>query len=237
MLLITDPCIVIATIAFGSISLLVSTFDSSGRKQAALAAAWSRVLLWVTGVKVKVEGLQNISPEGSYIFVANHLSYMDTPVVLANIPVQFRFLAKGGLFKIPFLGWHLSRAGHIRVPLGNARAAVKTLTAAAQAVREQGVSLLIFPEGGRSRDGSLGEFKEGAAYIAIRAGVPLVPIGLTGTREVMPYGSAQIHGGRVMMRIGEPIPTSGVTLHERLRLTSDLRERIQALTEAQPMQV
>src|SRR5579864_5955674 len=131
-LLFTDPLIVLATILFGSISLLVSIFDRSGRKQAALAAAWSRVLLAVSGVKVKVEGLEKISENGSYVFVANHLSYMDTPVVLANIPVHFRFLAKRGHFRIPFLGWHLGRAGHIKVPRGDARAAIKTMGVAAQ---------------------------------------------------------------------------------------------------------
>ncbi len=236
-LLITDPLIVIATILFGSVSLAVSVFDSSGRWQAAIAAAWSRILLAVSGVKVKVEGLEKISQNASYVFVANHLSYMDTPVVLANIPLQFRFLAKRGLFQIPFLGWHLSRAGHIRVPRGDARAAVKTMTTAAEIIRERGISLLIFPEGGRSPDGTLGEFKEGAAYIAIRAGVPLVPIGLKGTRQVLPHGSAHIRSGRVVMHIGEPVLTGQLTLRERVRVTSELRDRIARLTQEEPIQV
>ena len=132
---------------------------------------------------------------------------MDTPVVLANIPVQFRFLAKRGLFQIPLLGTHLTRAGHIPVPRDDARAAVKTMTTAAQAIRERGISLLIFPEGGRSQTGELAAFKEGAAYIAIRAGVPLVPIALKGTREILPYGSGHVRSGSVTMRIGDPIPT------------------------------
>jgi len=236
-LLFTDPLIVFATVFLGAISLLVSLFDSSGQKQAALAAVWSRVLLAVSGVKVKAEGLEKISENASYVFVANHLSYMDTPVVLATIPVHFRFLAKRGLFQIPFLGWHLSRAGHIPVPREDARAAVKTMANAAQIVRERGISLLIFPEGGRTRDGKLAEFKEGAAYIAIRAGVPLVPVGLIGTREVLPFGSALIRGGAVTIRIGDPIPTGEATLRDRVRLTSELRDRIVTLTQEQPVQV
>jgi len=236
-LLVTGPLIVVATILYGSVSLLISVFDSSGRKQAAIAAAWSRVLLSVSGVKVKVEGLEKISATGSYIFAANHLSYMDTPVVLANIPVQFRFLAKRGLFQIPFLGWHLSRAGHVSVPRGDARAAVKTMSRAAEIIRERGVSLLIFPEGGRSVDGTLGEFKEGAAYIAIRAGVPLVPIGIKGTHEVLPFGSGHVRAGQVTMRIGQPVPTDQLALRERVHLTAELRERIARLTEEQPIQV
>jgi 1-acyl-sn-glycerol-3-phosphate acyltransferase len=230
-LLITEPLIIAATIVFGAISLTVSFFDPTRHKQNAIARAWARVLLAVSRVKVRVEGLEKIKEDGSYVFVSNHLSYMDTPVALANIPVQFRFLAKRGLFQIPFMGWHLARAGHIPVPRGDARAAVKTMTLAAQVVREQKISLLIFPEGGRSRKGEMRPFLEGAAYIAIRAGVPLVPIGLQGTREVLPYGSGNIRGGPVILRIGDPIPTDEATLRDRGLLTELLRERIIKLAE------
>jgi 1-acyl-sn-glycerol-3-phosphate acyltransferase len=230
-LLITEPLIIVATIVFGAISLTVSFFDPTRHKQNAIARAWARVLLAVSRVKVRVEGLEKIKEDGSYVFVSNHLSYMDTPVALANIPVQFRFLAKRGLFQIPFMGWHLARAGHIPVPRGDARAAVKTMTLAAQVVREQKISLLIFPEGGRSRKGEMRPFMEGAAYIAIRAGVPLVPIGLQGTREVLPYGSGNIRGGPVILRIGDPIPTNEATLRDRVHLTELLRERIIKLAE------
>jgi 1-acyl-sn-glycerol-3-phosphate acyltransferase len=232
---ITAPLIVLATIGFGLVSLAISLFEASGRKQIAVARAWARCLLWVSGVRVKVEGLEKIAPVGSYVFVSNHLSYMDTPVVLANIPVQFRFLAKRGLFKIPLLGTHLTRAGHISVPRDDARAAVKTMTTAAQAIRERGISLLIFPEGGRSHTGELAAFKEGAAYIAIRAGVPLVPVALWGTREILPFGSAQVRSGSVIMRVGEPIPTSQLQLRDRERVTAELRDRIVSLLEDQPI--
>ena len=118
--LVTAPLIILATIGFGLVSLVISLFETSGRKQIAVARVWARFLLWGSGVRVKIEGLEKIAPNGSYVFVSNHLSYMDTPVVLANIPVQFRFLAKRGLFQIPLLGTHLARAGHIPVPRGDA---------------------------------------------------------------------------------------------------------------------
>ncbi len=232
--LITAPLIVLATIAFGLVSLIISLFETSGRRQIAVARAWARVLLGGRGVKVKAAGSEKIAPHGSYVFVSNHLSYMDTPVVLANIPVQFRFLAKSGLFKIPLMGTHLARAGHIPVPRDDARAAVKTMNMAAQVMRERGTSLLIFPEGGRSQTGDLAAFKEGAAYIAIRAGVPLVPIALKGTREVLPFGSGEVRAGTVTMRIGDPIPTDQVQLRDRGRITTELRDRIATMLDEQP---
>jgi 1-acyl-sn-glycerol-3-phosphate acyltransferase len=233
--LITAPFIIFSTIGFGLVSLVVSFFESSGRKQTGLARVWARWLLLGSGVRVTVEGLDKIAPDGSYVFVSNHLSYMDTPVVLANMPGQFRFLAKSGLFQIPLLGTHLARAGHIPVPRGDARAAVKTMSTAAQIIRERGISLLIFPEGGRSHDGRLDTFKEGAAYIAIRAGVPLVPIALKGTRAILPYGSAHVRAGRVTMRIGNPIPTADAQLRDRERITGELRNCIVSLLDDQPI--
>jgi 1-acyl-sn-glycerol-3-phosphate acyltransferase len=234
---VTAPLIVFSTIGYGFVSLVISLFESTGNRQMGVARAWARFLLLGSGIKVRVEGLEKIAPHGSYVFVSNHLSYMDSPVILANIPVQFRFLAKRGLFQIPFLGTHLTRAGHIPVPREDARAAVKTMSTAAQVIRERGVSLLIFPEGGRSPAGDLQEFKEGAAYIAIRAGVPLVPIALHGTYEILPFGSGHVRTGWVTMRIGDPIPTDQLQLRDRGQVTAELRERIVNMLDVQPMHV
>lgn len=225
-LFFADPLIVLATIFFGSISLVVSFFDQTGTLQIRVARAWARTLLRVSGVRVRVEGLERIDPQGSYVFISNHVSYMDTPVALAHIPVQFRFLAKRGLFQIPFLGQHLSRAGHIPVPREDPRAAVKVMQSAGDVIRNKKVSLLIFPEGGRSHDGDLQRFKEGGAYIAIRAGVPVVPLAMTGTRQVLPFGSGVVQSGTVTLRILEPIDTTHLTLKDRGVLTDQLRAQI-----------
>jgi len=190
------------------------------------ARVWARSLLILVRIRVEVDGLERIDPNGAYVFAANHLSYTDTPVVLSYIPVQFRFMAKQGLFQIPFLGTHLIQAGHIPVPREDPRAAVKTLTRAAEMIRDRGTSVLIFPEGGRSEDGELQPFKEGAAYIAIKAGVPLAPIALIGTRQVLAMGSATFRAGRVRLRIGEPIPVTGLTLRDRHALTEQARAEI-----------
>jgi 1-acyl-sn-glycerol-3-phosphate acyltransferase len=221
-----DPVIVLATVFFGSLSLIVSFFDRTGALQIRVARVWARTLLWASGVHVHVEGLEQIDPSGSYVFISNHLSYMDTPVVLAHIPVQFRFLAKRGLFQIPFLGQHLSRAGHIPVPREDPRASVKTMQIAAETIQQKKISLLIFPEGGRSRDGVLQRFKEGGAYIAIRAGVPVVPAAIIGTREILPFGSGIVRPGSVTLRILKPIDTAQLTVKDRGKLTEQLHTLI-----------
>ncbi|HEV8146264.1 MAG TPA: lysophospholipid acyltransferase family protein [Bryobacteraceae bacterium] len=225
-LLIVDPLIILSTIVCSTVSVVFTFIDAKGRIPMAMARVWARSLLFFAGARVTVEGLDKIDPNGSYVFASNHASYMDTPTVLSNIPVQFRFLAKRGLFQIPFLGTHLARAGHIPVPRDDPRAAVRTLTRAAEVIHEHHTSILIFPEGGRTHDGEMHEFKEGAAYIAIKAAVPIVPVALIGTRAILPFNSGTFHPGRIRLRIGDPIPTAGLTLRDRGALTVSVREQV-----------
>jgi len=227
-LLITDPIIIVATIIMGSYSLIVSLFDRLGDRQHEISRVWSRMLLAVSGVKMRIEGLEKIDPEGSYVFVANHRSLMDIPVLLAHLPLQFRFLAKKGLFLIPIMGTHLRRAGHLPVVKGDPRASLRSMSDAAKIIRERNISVLLFPEGGRGTD-KLQDFKEGAAYIAIKAGVPVIPIAMTGTREVLPMGSMQIMSGIVELKIGDPIPVENLTLKDRMPFTGILRDKVAAL--------
>jgi len=226
-LLFIDPLIILSTAFFGAISAVLALFDSSGNTVMGLARAWARSLLVFVQVKVEVEGLEKLDPHSNYVFCSNHLSYMDTPVVLSHIPVQFRFLAKKGLFQIPLLGTHLTQAGHIPVPREDPRAAVKTLARAAEIIHQRHVSVLIFPEGGRSDDGELHPFKEGAAYIAIKARAPLVPVAIVGTRAVLALGSAEFHPGqRVKLCIGDPIPTERLSMRDRQELTEGAYQQI-----------
>lgn len=225
-LLISDTIFILTTFILGMVNIAVSFFDSTGRLQIWLARLWARIVLAGAGVQISVEGLEQIDPKVSYVFAANHASYMDTPVAFALIPVQFRFLAKQGLFKIPFLGNHLKRAGHIPVLRDDPRGSVKTLQVAAETIQKKQISVLIFPEGGRSEDGRLQEMKEGAAYIAIRAGVPLVPIALIGTHNVLPYGAGILRSGKVVLRILPPIETSSLTLKDRGRITEEVHSQL-----------
>jgi len=223
-----DPAIVLATLVMGTLSLLASAFDMSGRTQHAIARVWARILLAVSGARVRVEGLEKLHPDSGYVLVANHISYIDTPVVLAHIPLQIRFFAKKGLFRIPLLGGHLRRAGHLPVVRENPRASLKSLSEGARLVRERGISVVLFPEGGRSL-AHLREFKEGAAYLAIKAGVPAVPIGIVGTRQVLPMGSFHVRPHPVTLRIGDPISTEGLKLDSRHQLNQTLRRKVAEL--------
>jgi len=232
-LLFTDPLVVLLTVGFGSVSLITTFFDHTGRLPNRIARKWARCLLRAGGVRLDVEGLEKIDPGKSYVFVANHRSYMDTPVVLAAVPVEFRFFAKKGLFSIPFLGTHLKRAGHLPVDRGDTRASVKIMSLGARLIQEQKVSMLLFPEGGRTTAGAR-DFKEGAAYIAIKAGVPIVPLGIVGTRDVLPIGSKYVRAGRVILRIGSPIPTGGMNLHDRSQLIEMLSRQVSELAGETP---
>jgi 1-acyl-sn-glycerol-3-phosphate acyltransferase len=231
-LVFVDPLIILSTLFFGLISLAASPFDPTGRFMMKTSRVWARSLLAIAGVRVKVEGLEKLAPGQSYVFASNHLSYMDTPVILTHIPADFRFMAKDGLFKIPLMGTHLGQAGHIPVPRGDPRAAVKTMSVAANTIRTRNISLLIFPEGGRSDDGVLQPFKDGASYIAIKAGVPVVPLALSGTREILAMHSATFRRGDVTLRIGDPIPTDGLTLHDRKPITEAVRQSVVAKLNA-----
>jgi 1-acyl-sn-glycerol-3-phosphate acyltransferase len=223
--LFIDPLVLVTTIVAGTLSMLVTFFDSSGNAAHKVARLWARIVLRVSGVKVLVEGLEHIPAGGGCVIAANHLSLMDTPLLVAHIPLQFRFLAKRGLFKIPFIGGHLRRAGHVSIPREDARGSMKAMSESARIIQERGVSALVFPEGGRST-GQLKEFKEGAAYIAIKAGVPLIPVAIYGTREILPMGSLLVRPGNVRLRIGRPFSTAGLGLKDRTRLTAESRDKI-----------
>lgn len=229
-LLFTTPLIVLSTIFMGTLSILASLADGSGRTQHHLARIWGKMLLAVSFIRVRVEGLENLDPKASYVFVANHASYMDIPAILSSLPHQFRFFAKKGLFKIPFLGTHLKRAGHFPVDRSNARHSLKSMSEAANHIRERKISLLLFPEGGRSPVG-LREFKEGAAYIAIKSGVPIVPMALIGMREKLPMDSIHLKTGRVTLRIGAPIPTDGLKIAARATLNDQIYAEVKTLLD------
>jgi 1-acyl-sn-glycerol-3-phosphate acyltransferase len=212
----------------GLISHICSIWDKAGRAQHWLARQWARMLLVVSFVHSTVRGAEKLDPNTSYVVVANHSSYMDIPALYSALPLELRFFAKKGLFSVPLLGWHLKRAGHLPVVRGDARASLKSMSDGAKLIRERGISVLLFPEGGRSET-SIRPFKEGAAYIAIKAGVPVVPVGLVNIRGILPMHSLLLRPGKVEINVGDPIDTTGMTLHDRGRLNELLQERVAEL--------
>jgi 1-acyl-sn-glycerol-3-phosphate acyltransferase len=226
--LISSPAIIVLTAGMATISLICSLWDRDGRTQHRLARQWARMLLAVSFVRATVRGAERLDPGTNYVVVANHSSYMDIPALYSALPLELRFFAKKGLFSIPLLGWHLHRAGHLPVVRGDARASLKSMSEGAKLIRARGISVLLFPEGGRSESG-IRPFKEGAAYIAIKAGVPIVPVGLVNVRDVLPMHSLLLRPGSVEIVVGEPIDTSGMTLHDRGRLNEILQEQVAAL--------
>lgn len=229
-LFFSTPLIVLSTIVMWSCSMAASLFDPTGRSQHRMAQIWGKLLLAVSFIRVRVEGLEKLDPHANYVFASNHTSYMDIPAILARLPHQFRFFAKTGLFRIPFMGWHLKRAGHVPVDRSNARNSLKSMSEGARIVAERGISVLLFPEGGRTPVG-LRPFKEGAAYIAIKAGVPVVPMAIAGMRPLLPMGSIHLRAGHAVLRIGDPIPTAGLKIHDREALTARIREEVVELLE------
>lgn len=227
-LLISTPLIILSTLVLGTISLLTSFFDRHGNILHYFARIWGKMLLAASFIRVRTEGLEKIDPNGTYVFVSNHASLMDIPAILSQIRNQFRFFAKKGLYKIPLLGTHLLRAGHLPVERSSPRASLKSMIEAARVISTRGTCMLLFPEAGRSPEG-LREFKEGAAYIAIKAGVPIVPMALVGMRSLLPMGSIHIRSGRVTLRIGNPIPTKDLKVCDREALTQRLYDEIAAM--------
>lgn len=226
-LVVTIPLIYLATIFWGSLSLLASLVDSTGRRQHACARWWARSLLMFSRVRVTLRGVERIEPERAYIFAANHQSYMDIPVAFGYLPSNFRIMAKSSLFYIPFLGWHLSCSGHMPIARSNPRRAARSLLEAASHVK-QGTPVFIFPEGGRSLDGRLAEFKAGTFLLAIKAGAPVVPVTINRTRAVLKINSWHIRPGRVELVIHAPIPTAGMHSDSAERLSQQVRAIINA---------
>jgi 1-acyl-sn-glycerol-3-phosphate acyltransferase len=217
--------VVLATAFLASLAIIASFFTRTGNPVHLIARIWGQSILWVSRVHVSVKGMSNIEPDKSYVYMANHQSNFDIPVLLGYLPVQFRWLAKAELFKIPLFGRAMLGAGYVKIDRFNRKSAFESLEEAAKRMKN-GVSVMIFPEGTRSKDGSIRQFKKGGFVMAVKSGVPIVPVVLRGTWPIMAKGSLRINRGDVEMEIGEPIDTSGFSLETKEELMDRVREVI-----------
>jgi 1-acyl-sn-glycerol-3-phosphate acyltransferase len=211
-----------ATAILSMIAIIVAFFSHTGNPVHIIARMWSKSILFVSGIKVDVKGLANIDPGKSYIYMANHRSNFDIPVLLSCLPIQFRWLAKAELFKIPIFGRAMSGAGYVKIDRSNRVSAIRSIDEVA-AKMKNGVSVMIFPEGTRSQDGHLKPFKKGGFVMAVDTGVPIVPIILRGTRSIMAKGSWRIKPDKVALLIEKPIDTSGFTRDTKEDLIKKVR--------------
>jgi len=218
----------VATILGSLAGLVARLVDKSGDLVLDLARGWSRWVTSFAGVKIVVENRANLAPEQPYVFMANHASSLDIWAVFVAIPRRIRLIAKKQLARIPLFGWAMWAGRFIFIDRQNGVAARRSIEVAGQRIHD-GVSVLIFPEGTRTRDGTLGPFKKGGFHLAIKAGVPIVPVALRGTRELMPAGSLLLRSGTMTVIIGEPIATQGLSDDERVTLSDRVRSAVESM--------
>jgi 1-acyl-sn-glycerol-3-phosphate acyltransferase len=217
------PVITVYTIVLGTLSLLSSLFDRAGTFAHWCARTWSRLILATSGVRVRAAGLERLELGRTYVFVANHQSLYDIPILFWSLPFQLRIIAKESLGNIPFLGWHLRRTGHMLV---DRRHPGRKIFTWASRLTSSGLSLIVFPEGTRSRDGRVAQFKGGSFYLALEAGLPVVPISVIGSRHVMLRGRVTSYPGEVRLVIHEPIDTRGLSRSDAKEFAERVRRII-----------
>ncbi|PIP37664.1 MAG: 1-acyl-sn-glycerol-3-phosphate acyltransferase [Desulfobacterales bacterium CG23_combo_of_CG06-09_8_20_14_all_52_9] len=218
--------VVFLTVFFSTMVVIVSLFGSPDQSIHKIARIWGRCILLISRIRVQVEGFSNIDPNKSYIFMANHQSNFDIPVLLAHLKVQFRWLAKAELFKIPVFGRAMRKAGYISIDRSDRKSAFLSLKRAAQTIRD-GASVLIFPEGTRSRDGRISPFKKGGFVLATEAGVPIVPVILFGTWSIMSKEGLTIRPGSVVLQVLPPVETRNFSRKNKDALLEKIRDIMQ----------
>ncbi len=220
--LIIHSWIIVGTFLLGFIAIMASFFSRNGDSVHYVGRLWGQSILWISGIRAVTCGFHEDMSRQSYIYMSNHQSNFDIPVLYSALPVQFRWLAKAELFKIPIFGWSMRGAGYISIDRSNRQSAFRSLDEAAEAIRN-GTSVMIFPEGTRSRDGRLLPFKKGGFVLAVDAGVPIVPVIIEGTHAIMPKGRLLVRSRRVHVYVGQPIETSVFSRKSKDELMAKVR--------------
>lgn len=226
--LIIDPLIWLYTLVLGTIVLIVGLFDPDGRRQHRVATAWSWLIAKTMFSPVKVTGLDKIDTSKAHVYAVNHSSALDIPVLYVHLPFQFRIAFKKELLSYPGVGWYLKQSGQICLDQQNPARSVGSIRTALKGLRA-GMPLVIFPEGGRTPDGEIKPFLPGAFFLAIKAQVDIVPVALIGTFELLPMNTYHIKCHPLAMRVGEPIPTAGLTTRDLGALSNQVKAEMERL--------
>jgi 1-acyl-sn-glycerol-3-phosphate acyltransferase len=235
---ILSPLIWLYTILLGTISLVFSLFDRDGRIQHDLARFWSRLIMKTILSPVTVTGSNSINgsanngvPSRPRVYAITHASALDIPILYVHLPFQFRIVFKSELLAYPFVGWHLKRSGQVCINQQNPAASIGAVKSALRGLRS-GKPLVIFPEGGRTRDGKIQPFLPGAFFLAIKAQADIVPIALVDTFDLLPMNTYHIRCQPLEMRVGEPISTAGLTVRDTDEVSARVKSAIEALHSA-----
>ncbi|HUU41627.1 MAG TPA: lysophospholipid acyltransferase family protein [Desulfatiglandales bacterium] len=222
---------VINTLFWAIFGIFLFLFSFSGRiVHFYCAAPWSRSILWASGAKVEITGLDYIEKGKSYIFIPIHLSVFDIFSLLAYLPVDFKFILKKELMWVPFLGWAMRGAGYLSIDRSSPAKAKSTIEQAINKIKA-GASILIFAEGTRSRDGRLQPLKRGGFHLAMESGSPIVPVAIKGTYQIMPKGSFRIKKGSIRIQVDRPIETTDYNKQTLPELVQRVTGRLKAMLE------
>ncbi len=231
---IYDPLIWLYTVVLGLISIPVSLFGDRERILHGFARAWSWMIMKTILSPVKVTGLDRIDTTRTHVYAANHASALDIPVLYVYLPFQFRIAFKKELLSYPIVGWHLKRSGQVCVDQQNPAASIGSIRSALKSLKA-GMPLVIYPEGGRTPDGQIKPFLPGAFFLAIKAQVDIVPVALIGTFDLLPMNTYHIKSRPLEMRVGEPIPTAGLTGHDMQALSDKVQRAVEDLLQQPPV--
>jgi 1-acyl-sn-glycerol-3-phosphate acyltransferase len=219
----------IATFSLSSMVVIGALFRAPERLYTWIARTWARVILWASSVRVEVRGRENLHLDEPQIIASNHQSWYDVFAIAANIPKKFRFVAKEELGRIPIFGRAWNTAGHISVNRSDRVQAIRTLEHYGEVIRDDNSAIVIFPEGTRSPTGDLIPFKKGAFMLALHTHVDIVPTAVIGSRAILKKGDWRIGKGRIIVRFGKPIPTTGYSETNRDELIALVRTRIEQM--------
>lgn len=220
--------LVLGSILFGLLAVLVSPIPPRGNGVFVIARLWSNLLLKASCLRVQVHGGADLDPRASYVLLSNHQSLFDIPALLATVPGQARMMAKRSLFRVPIFGWAIAAGGFIPIDRGDRSTARQSFAAAIARLRA-GTSILLFPEGTRSLTNTLLPFQRGGFLLAMKTGLPIVPVGIRGTREVQHKGNWAIRPGPIEVHYGKPIDIAEYGVRRKKELIAEVRRRIAVL--------